>query len=217
MATFSERLKVATKQLTKVDPVFARAIKQLGPCTLKPERTPYFMTLAESIAYQQLSGKAAATIWGRVAGALGNDVTPKAVLPTPYDVLRACGLSNSKTASLIDLATKCSDGTVQIHKLGRLPDEEIISELVQVRGIEEWTAHMFLMFRLGRLDVWPTTDYGVQKGYAKLHSMRKLPTPKQLAARAVHLSPARTLAAWYCWRAVDTKTIGTQPRKFARE
>jgi 3-methyladenine DNA glycosylase/8-oxoguanine DNA glycosylase len=165
-----------------------------------------FDALAESIAYQQLSGKAAATIWGRVRALYGKRkwLDPKQVLATKDEALRAAGLSRSKVAALKDLAAKTIDGTVpSARQLAKMSDEEIIERLTAVRGIGRWTAEMLLLFDLGRLDVWPVGDYGVQKGLAKTFGKRKLPTPKQMAKLGEKWKPYRSIAAWYFWRALD--------------
>src|SRR4051794_10377632 len=165
-----------------------------------------FEALAESIAYQQLSGKAAATIWGRVRALYPNKrrLDPKLVVKTPDRKLRAAGLSRSKVAALKDLAAKTIDGTVPTARaLAKMSDEEIIERLIQVRGIGRWTVEMLLLFDLGRPDVWPIHDYGVQKGFAKTFGKRKLPTPKQLLKLGKKFAPHRSVAAWYFWRALD--------------
>ena len=172
-----------------------------------------FEALAESIAYQQLSGKAAATIWKRVRALYPRrkNLDPKLVLQTPDEKLRAAGLSRSKVAALKDLAAKTLDGTVPTSRaLARMSDDEIIERLIQVRGIGRWTVEMLLLFDLGRLDVWPVGDYGVQKGYAKTFGKRKLPKPKQLMKVGEQWRPYRSVAAWYFWRALD------QPEKTNR-
>ena len=157
------------------------------------------------IVYQQLAGRAAAAIHGRFAALFdGDGPTPEAVLALPVDAIRAAGLSGAKTASIRDLATKVLDGSVKLDRIGRLSDEEIVRELTLVRGIGRWTAEMFLMFQLGRLDVWPVGDYGVRKGYALLFGHDELPTPKALMELGEPFRPYRSVAAWYCWRAADT-------------
>ncbi len=167
-----------------------------------------FDALAESITYQQLSGKAAATIWGRVRAPLsggGNGWTRKQVLATADETLRGCGLSRSKTVALKDLAAKVLDGTVpKAPAFASMSDDEIVERLTAVRGIGRWTVEMLLLFDLGRPDVWPVTDYGVQKGYAKTFGKRKLPTPKQLHEVGEQWRPYRSVAAWYFWRALDS-------------
>jgi|SRR5437588_847355 len=165
-----------------------------------------FDALAESIAYQQLSGKAAATIWARVRALYGKRkyLDPKVVLETPDEKLRGAGLSRSKVAALKDLAAKTIDGTVPTARaLAKMTDEEIIERLIIVRGIGRWTVEMLLLFDLGRPDVWPIHDYGVRKGFAKTFGKRKLPTPKQLLKHGKKFAPHRSVAAWYFWRALD--------------
>ncbi|PYI42370.1 MAG: DNA-3-methyladenine glycosylase 2 family protein [Verrucomicrobia bacterium] len=165
-----------------------------------------FDALAESIAYQQLSGKAAATIFGRVRGLYPKTkwLDPAKILATPDDALRSAGLSRAKTAAIKDLAAKTIDGTVPSGRaLLRMSDDEIIARLTQVRGIGRWTVEMLLLFDLGRPDVWPVDDYGVRKGFAKTFGRRKLPTPKQLIKSGEKWRPYRSVAAWYFWRALE--------------
>jgi DNA-3-methyladenine glycosylase II len=165
-----------------------------------------FDALAESIAYQQLSGKAAATIFGRVRALYPKRkwLDPEQLLATPDETLRAAGLSRAKTAALKDLAAKTIDGTVPSGRaLICMTDDEIITRLTTVRGIGRWTVEMLLLFDLGRPDVWPVDDYGVRKGFAKTFGRRKLPTPKQLMKFGEKWRPYRSVAAWYFWRALD--------------
>ena len=165
-----------------------------------------FDALAESIAYQQLSGKAAATIWKRVLALYPRRryLDPHLVLKTPDEKFRAAGLSRNKVAALKDLAAKTIDGTVpSTRALAKMSDEEIIEQLITVRGIGRWTVEMLLLFDLGRPDVWPVHDYGVQKGFAKTFGRRKLPKPKQLMKLGEKFRPHRSVAAWYFWRALD--------------
>jgi len=164
-----------------------------------------FDALAESIAYQQLSGKAAATIWGRVRALYPKKrLDPDLVLDTPDEKLRTAGLSRSKIAAFKDLAAKTLDGTVPTRRaLATMSDDEIVARLTAVRGIGRWTVEMFLLFDLGRPDVWPVDDYGVRKGFAKTFGRRKLPTPKQLMKFGEKWRPYRSVAAWYFWRALD--------------
>lgn len=165
-----------------------------------------FDALAESIAYQQLSGKAAATIFGRVRALYPKRkwLDPKRILATADEKFRAAGLSRSKIAALKDLAAKTLDGTVpSARTLGRMSDDEIIARLIAVRGIGRWTVEMLLLFDLARPDVWPVDDYGVRKGFAQTFGRRKLPTPKQLMKFGEKWRPYRSVAAWYFWRALD--------------
>src|SRR6266478_7456331 len=165
-----------------------------------------FDALAESIAYQQLSGKAAATIWKRVCALYPRRkyLDPKRILETPDATLRGAGLSRNKIAAIKDLAAKTIDGTVpSARALAKMSDEEIIGRLITVRGIGRWTVEMLLLFDLGRPDVWPVDDYGVRKGFAKTFGKRKLPKPKQLMKLGEKWRPHRSVAAWYFWRALD--------------
>ena len=202
----------ADKHLAASDPRFAALIARSRPYDPKPGvLVRPFDALAESIAYQQLSGKAAATIWGRVRAIYAKRkwLDPKQVVATPDEQLRACGLSRAKTIALKDLATKALEGIVpSAAKLATMADEEVIDRLTAVRGIGRWTVEMLLLFELGRPDVWPVTDLGVQKGYAKTFGKRKLPTPKQLQKIGERWRPYRSAAAWYFWRACDTVTPG---------
>lgn len=200
-------MKRALAHLAGTDPRFAALIARARPFDVvaRPLVRP-FDALAESIAYQQLSGKAAATIFGRVRALYPKRkwLDPKLVLATKDETLRACGLSRSKTAALKDLAAKTLDGTVPSGRaLARMSDEEIIERLTAVRGIGRWTVEMLLLFELGRLDVWPVADYGVQKGFAKTFGRRTLPTQKQFLKIGEKWRPYRSVAAWYFWRALD--------------
>jgi 3-methyladenine DNA glycosylase/8-oxoguanine DNA glycosylase len=165
-----------------------------------------FAALASSIAYQQLAGRAAATIWARVDAVVGEPFTPEAVLAADPEALRGAGLSGAKTASLLDLAAKSADGTLRLDRIGRLDDEAVIEHLIVVRGIGRWTAQMFLLFDLRRLDVWPTGDYGVRAGYAKAFELDELPTERELLALGAPFTPYRSVLAWWCWREADTVT-----------
>ncbi len=170
-----------------------------------------FDALAESIAYQQLSGKAAATIWKRVRALFPGRkfLDPAEVVQMPDEKLRGAGLSRAKVAALKDLAARALDGTVPTtRQLAKMSDEEVIERLIQVRGIGRWTVEMLLLFELARPDVWPVHDYGVRKGFARIFGKRKLPTPKQMLALGKKFSPYRSALAWYCWRALDKPEPG---------
>jgi DNA-3-methyladenine glycosylase II len=197
----------AHRHLAATDPRIAQLIARSRRYDITPSLAIRpFDALAESIAYQQLSGKAAATIWGRVRALYPRKkyLDPKLVLTTPDEKLRAAGLSRSKVAALKDLAAKTIDGTVpSARSLAKMTDEEIIERLITVRGIGRWTVEMLLLFDLGRRDVWPVHDYGVRKGFAKTFGRRKLPTPKQLMKLGEKWRPYRSAAAWYFWRALD--------------
>jgi DNA-3-methyladenine glycosylase II len=197
----------AHRHLAATDPRFAELIARSIRYNVKPAASLRpFDALAESIVYQQLNGKAAATIFGRVCALYPRRkyLDPKLILATPDKKLRGAGLSRNKTVALKDLAAKTLDGTVPSGRaLARMSDEEIITRLITVRGIGRWTAEMLLLFNLGRLDVWPVGDYGVRKGFAKTFGRRKLPEPKQLMKFGEKWRPYRSIAAWYFWRALD--------------
>jgi len=202
-------LTSAVDDLAAADPVLAGLIERHGPPPARRRvRVEHrFDHLARAIVYQQLAGRAAASIHGRMVVAVGGTVTPERVLATPEADLRAAGLSGAKTASLVDLADKVASGEVALDRLGRLSDEDVVAELTVVRGIGPWTAQMFLMNALGRLDVWPTGDYGVRAGFARAWGLEELPAPKDLHDLGEPFRPYRSLVAWYCWRAADTKTM----------
>ena len=199
--------KKAHRHLANTDPRMAQLIARSRRYNIAPAISIRpFDALAESIAYQQLSGKAAATIFGRVRALYPKrkKLDPEQLLATPDETLRAAGLSRAKTAAVKDLAAKTIDGTVPSSRaLLRMSDDEIIARLTQVRGIGRWTVEMLLLFDLGRPDVWPVDDYGVRKGFAKTFARRKLPTPKQLMKIGEKWRPYRSVAAWYFWRALD--------------
>ena len=200
-------LTAAVSELGACDPVLAGLIERHGPPPARRRipTTERFDHLAGNIVYQQLAGKAAASIHNRMIEALCGEVTAERVLATPEPVLRACGLSGAKTASLLDLADKVASGAVALDRIGRLSDAEVVAHLTLVRGIGPWTAQMFLMSTLSRLDVWPIGDYGVRAGYAKAWSLDVIPDPKVLDVLGEPFRPYRSLVAWYCWRAADDK------------
>ena len=204
----------ATAELADRDPVIAKLVGIAGPATLKRrgnERRDHFGALARSIAYQQLAGKAAAAIHGRFEALFDGHPTPEAVLAMPEDRLRGAGLSAAKTASILDLATKVESGVVPLDGIEKLGDEEIIERLSSVRGIGRWTAEMFLIFQLGRLDVWPVDDLGVRAGYAAAYRLKDMPKPKELAAFGEAYRPYRSIAAWYMWQAIHLFRSGELP------
>ena len=195
----------ALAHLRARDPKLGVLIDRAGPFTLRLDALPSpFESLLESILYQQLHGKAAATIHRRVREYYGGDPSPKALIDTPDEVLRAAGVSGNKTKAMKDLAAKTLDGTVPSHAaIRKMSDADIVERLTEVRGIGPWTVEMLLIFRLGRPDVLPVHDYGVRHGFQLAYGKRELPTPKELARHGEKWKPFRTAASWYLWRAVD--------------
>ena len=194
--------------LRAADPKLAELIDRQGPCGLRVDvaQRP-FEALVESIVYQQLTGAVAAKIYARVVAIYGKKRLPgpDAILATEDQVLRSAGLSRAKATAIRDLAARTLDGTVPtLTHLRRLDDEAIVERLTQVRGIGRWTAEMLLLFRLGRPDVLPATDYGVRKGFHRAFRTRGLPTPAQVLRRGERWRPYRSVASWYLWRAADT-------------
>jgi DNA-3-methyladenine glycosylase II len=193
--------------VARKDPAMAALIKRAGKIELRPPSDDHFAALVRSIMYQQLAGRAALAIHTRFLGLFADGLSPAAVLALPEGAMRTVGVSGAKQAAISDLALKVSDGTVPLLDAASLGDDELSARLVQVRGIGRWTAEMFLMFQLRRLDVWPVDDYGVRKGWASAHRLKELPAPKALQAEGEKFRPYRSVAAWYCWRAVDTVTL----------
>jgi DNA-3-methyladenine glycosylase II len=191
--------------LKRADPVLARVIERVGPCrlTLRTEGTHYD-ALTRSIVFQQLSGKAASTIFSRFH-ALYEDgrPTPDGVLGTSDERLRSAGLSRQKIAYLRDLSTKVADDSLPLHEIHTMTDDDVIDHLVQVKGIGRWTAQMFLMFRLGRPDVLPELDLGIQNAIRRAYRMRKRPTPTHVKKVGGKWSPHSTVACWYLWRSLE--------------
>jgi DNA-3-methyladenine glycosylase II len=194
----------AARILATRDPVIARLMAEAGPPRFRRSRESHFATLVRAIVYQQLAGAAAAAIHGRLLTALDGDVRPERLVALSGETLRAVGLSAGKAASLLDLAARVLDGTVVLSPRGlaRRSDEEITARLVTVRGIGPWTAEMFLMFQLRRLDVWPTGDLGVRRGYGLAWQV-PMPTARELQPLGDPFRPYRSVVAWYCWRAAE--------------
>jgi DNA-3-methyladenine glycosylase II len=194
----------AARALAERDPAMARLVELAGLPKLRERHGTHFEALVRSIVFQQLAGPAASTIHRRFVALLDGQVEPATVLVQSDEALRSVGLSGNKAASIRDLATKVADGTVILdpRALTRETDEEIITRLSTVRGIGRWTAEMFLLFQLRRLDVWPTGDLGVRRGYGLAHGI-PMPTPKELEQYGDAYRPYRSVAAWYCWRATE--------------
>jgi DNA-3-methyladenine glycosylase II len=196
--------KAAAIKHLRTDPVFARIIDQVGPCKFEARAEgSHFDALVRSIVYQQITGKAAATIIARVHAHFGGPPTPEALLAAREEQLRAAGLSRQKQRYLRDLADRAHRGEVALESLDSLPDDEIIAALTSVMGIGRWTAEIFLMFRLGRPDVLPGGDLGLQKAIHKAYRTRGLPAPARVARIGAAWAPHRTVASWYLWRYLD--------------
>jgi DNA-3-methyladenine glycosylase II len=225
-------MRKAVLHLKKSDPLMRAIIERVGPCKME-FGDPTFHSLAEAIVYQQLNGKAAATIFNRFTALTGNPVTPDGILKLSPAELRVVGLSKQKSSYLFDMAERAQRGELDFSKLAEMTDDEVIEHLTQVKGVGVWTAHMFLMFTLQRANVLPTGDFGIRmamhKHYLDRAAKRKngagpakgkkgvkkapkikivLPTPEQMQKIAKRWEPYRSIACWYLWRSLDTKTIG---------
>ena len=226
-------MRKAVGHLKKSDPVMRAIIERIGPCRMQ-FGPPQFHSVAEAIVYQQLNGKAAVTIFKRFAALAGEPLTPEGILKLSDEQMRSAGLSKQNSSYLRDLAAKTAAGLLDFSRLPNLPDAEVIEHLTQVKGIGVWTAQMFLMFALKRENVLPTGDYGVRmamykhyldvqraKAAAKKSSTGKkaapakkgrkrkikLPTPEQMEKIAKCWEPYRSVACWYLWQSLDTKTL----------
>lgn len=202
------RLTVAQMQehcdrLRRADRAFAPVIRGADLCPfgrVRP-RSTHFESLVRAVTAQQVSTAAARSIFARVAAASGGDITPEAVQATPHEHLRGAGLSAAKTRTVAELATAATSGVIDFRTLARQSDETVIEELTAIHGIGRWTAEMFLMFQLGRLDVWPVGDLGVRRGWNNLHPAEPSVSPAALHDRGERFRGFRSVAAWYCWRA----------------
>jgi DNA-3-methyladenine glycosylase II len=199
-------MRKAINHLRKCDPVLCGIIERVGAFRMEYGEAE-FGSLAEAIVYQQLNGKAAATIFQRFVQLAGEPLTPEGILSLSDKELRGAGLSKQKSAYLKDLASKTHKGLLDFSKLPQLTDEEVIKHLTQVKGIGLWTAQMFLMFMLKREDVLPTGDYGIQAAIKKHYRKRKLPKPRDMEKIARAWSPYRSVACWYLWRSLAIKTL----------
>ena len=194
----------AVAYLQQADPMLNRIIAHCGPCTLQPRTLEPLVMLCRSIVYQQLSGKAAGTIMMRFLGLYNPEaLTPEALLRTTDDTLRGIGLSRQKITYLKDLATQIQDGALQLAMLPMHSDAEVMHQLMGVKGIGRWTAEMFLIFALGRLDVFPVGDLGIRKAMQRAYGYKRLPAPVTMHRHARKWIPYRTIATWYLWRSLD--------------
>ncbi|MCU4186091.1 hypothetical protein K6U06_17110 [Acidiferrimicrobium sp. IK] len=194
----------AAARLAAADAVMARLVAEVGPPRVSEPQDSEFAALVRSVLYQQLAGRAAAAIHGRLVALLEGQVVPERIMALPTETLREAGLSANKAASIQDLAAKVLDGTVVLDPDGlrREDDDEVVARLTTVRGIGRWTAEMFLIFQLRRLDVWPTGDLGVRKGFGLAWEV-PMPSAKELEPLGDPYRPYRSVVAWYCWRACE--------------
>lgn len=225
-------MRKAVLHLKKSDPLMRAIIERVGPCRMEFD-DPTFHNLAEAIVYQQLNGKAASTIFKRFTALAGDPVTQEGILKLSNEQLRSVGLSKQKSSYLFDMAERAQRGELDFSKLNEMTDDEVIEHLTQVKGVGVWTAHMFLMFTLQRANVLPTGDFGIRMAMHKHYLDRPakkrngvgktkarktiakapkvkitLPTPEQMEKIARRWEPYRSIACWYLWRSLDTKTIG---------
>ncbi len=197
----------ALKHLSQSDPVLRQLIREVGPCRLEPEkRRPPFQSLVQAVAHQQLNGTAANTILGRFIKLFPGHRFPRPedLASVTDDALRGVGFSRAKVAAIRDIAAKTLDGVVPASRhISKMPDDEIVARLTEVRGVGRWTVEMLLIFQLGREDVLPADDFGVRNGFRIAYKLRELPKVKELLAHGERWRPHRTTAAWYLWRAAD--------------
>jgi 3-methyladenine DNA glycosylase/8-oxoguanine DNA glycosylase len=204
-------LTAATEEAARRDPVLAHLVGLVGRIGYRPgDPDGHFGALVRSITFQQLAGNAARAIHARVRATVPGNFTPAALMAVPDETLRGAGLSANKLLALRDLSAKVIDGTVDLDKSAR-PDDEIIASLVTVRGIGRWTAEMYLMFELRRLDVWPVDDLGVRQGYGLAWNCDPPPSAKELEPLGDRFRPYRSIVARYCWEAVALFRGGTDP------
>jgi len=200
-------LQEAAGALAKADKAMRQTIARIGPPDFARGKRgqDHFAHLVRAICGQQLSGAAATTIHARIVATVGGTITPKIIATSSLEQLRAAGLSRAKINAVHDLAEHVISGELPLDRIARRSNSEVIDALTQVRGIGPWTAEMFLMFQLGRLDVWPVTDLGVRKGYAFIHGLATAPDSRALEPLGDRYRPYRSVAAWYCWQALDSQ------------
>jgi DNA-3-methyladenine glycosylase II len=199
----------AALHLSGADRAMAELVERHGPPLMAPRTAGRagsarrFAALTQAVVYQQLAGTAASAIHRRFIEGLGGSVTPESVLQGGAEGLRRAGLSAAKTTTIVELAAAVSGGEIDLGRVSRLTDSEVVASLVRVRGIGTWTAQMFCIFELGRPDVWPVTDFGVRKGYARAYGLTDLPRPRDLEEPGERFRPHRSAAAWYLWRSAE--------------
>jgi len=206
MPFYAQHIKAARLHLQKNDPVFKRLLKKVGPFTAKTKRDR-FGTLVNSILSQQISVAAARTIRGRLLDAIApSKVSPSAILKFDVDQLRAVGVSRQKATYILDLADKVHSGTVGLDKIHKQDDEAVIEELTLVKGVGRWTAQMFLMFSLGRLDILPVDDLGLKNAIKEQYELEELPDKETFEELAIPWRPYATIACWYLWQSLELES-----------
>jgi DNA-3-methyladenine glycosylase II len=202
------QMQAVTKKLVKADPAFKPVVLRAPLCTIgrKRPKQSHYETLIDSIISQQLAIKAAETIFNRFKALVGDEILPEKVPRLSADQLRSVGASGAKAKSIMELTNATLSGELHFEKYGRMSNDDITEELVQIWGIGRWTTEMFLMFHLGRLDVWPVLDLGVRRGWEKMHSLRTEIDPKNLDTLGEKFAGFQSVAAWYCWRALEKES-----------
>jgi len=195
-------MRHAVRHLKESDPILAAIIKRVGPLCMT-YREPSFEMMVRSIAFQQLNGKAAKTIYDRLVAAAGGTITPESILALSEPQMRAAGLSRQKLSYIRDLAERTQSGEIDFARLPEMSDEDVIAHLTRVKGIGVWSAQMFLMFALRRPNIMPTADYGIRAAIMRHYRKRKLPNPKQIEKLARPWHPYCSVACWYLWRSLD--------------
>ncbi|MBU6348381.1 MAG: DNA-3-methyladenine glycosylase [Actinomycetales bacterium] len=197
-------LAQVVKEISRKDKKLGAFIKRTGPCTLGgPSRGSHYESIVYAVVSQQLSTKAADTISRRLVELVGSPLEPKKLLQSTNEQLRSVGLSGAKTRTIREFSQAVQSGDLDLVELENHPDDHVVAELSKLWGIGRWTAEMCMMFRMGRLDVWPAGDLGVRNGFARIYGLDEAPSEKEIVTMADHLRPYRSVVAWYCWRALD--------------
>ena len=206
MPISAQKMKSICANICEIDPKFEVVISRIPLCTIgrSPSKESNYQSLVSAVVSQQLSGKAASTIHRRLQELVGGEINPKTIGSQSVENLRAVGLSGAKTKTILGLTDSVLAG-LPIEQLHDFEDAEILRLLTEIWGIGEWTVHMFMIFQIGHLDIWPTGDLGVRKGWELIHNSRKELTPKELGVKGEKLRPYRSVVAWYCWRALDNR------------
>ena len=206
MPISAPKMKLICAKICEVDERFEPVISNNPLCTIgrKASSESNYQSLVSSVVSQQLSGKAASTIHGRLQELVGGEINPQAIALQSVENLRSVGLSGAKTKTILGLTDSVLSG-LPIEQLHNFEEAEILRLLTDIWGIGEWTVHMFMIFQIGHLDIWPTGDLGVRKGWEFIHNSRKELTPKELGTKGEKLRPYRSVVAWYCWRALDNR------------